>query len=176
METIYILTNTLSGNETNLISASPDKELLRNELKRHVKEYLDDQDFFPDDDPVAQERKKELLEQLESATDHWDDGEEGYLLEYDIEEAPVLIKPTKPLPPPTARQAVAEQIVAMFQNNILQNNGPEQFSGWCEDGAIFYNGGYDDMPNDTKEDAIYLMRQVDEHVNAITELLNEPTE
>lgn len=174
MDTIYILTSSLTGSGTNLITASPDREFLRDELKRHVKEYLGSQDNYPDNDPTAVKRRQELLAQLDTATDHWDDGEESYLLEYDIVAVSLLTKPLEPLPPPTARQAVVEQIVAMFENNILQENGPEQFTGWCEDGDVFHNGGYDDMPNDTKDDCVFLMNEVAPHVDKITEILTEP--
>ena len=36
-----------------------------------------------------------------------------------------------------ARKAVVEQVIAMLDNNVLADNGFEQFSGWCEDGEVF---------------------------------------
>lgn len=173
MTTIFILTSTLTGSGTNVIAASADRDHLRAELRRHVSEYLSSLDNFPDDDPVAVRRREELHGRLDSATDHWDDGEEDYLLQYDIDEVPLLSRPAEPLPPPTASQAVAEQVIGMFENNILQECGPEQFTGWCEDGNIFHNS-YPDMPADTKDDCVFLMNEVAQHVDKITEILNEP--
>ena len=34
---------------------------------------------------------------------------------------------------------VAEQIVGMIENNVLNENGGESFIGWLEDGDVFYN-------------------------------------
>lgn len=38
-----------------------------------------------------------------------------------------------------AKIMVAEQIINMLDNNVLQNNGYESFKGWLEDGDVFYN-------------------------------------
>ena len=32
---------------------------------------------------------------------------------------------------------VIEQVIAMFDNNLLADNGLESFEGWCENGDIF---------------------------------------
>ena len=38
-----------------------------------------------------------------------------------------------------AKIMVAEQIVGMIENNVLNENGGESFIGWLEDGDVFYN-------------------------------------
>ena len=35
------------------------------------------------------------------------------------------------------KKLVVEQIIAMWQNNILNENGFEEFVGWLEDGEVF---------------------------------------
>ena len=35
------------------------------------------------------------------------------------------------------RQAVAEQLINMIENNIIEENGGESFVGWCQDGEVF---------------------------------------
>lgn len=37
----------------------------------------------------------------------------------------------------TALAAVVGQVINMYNNNVLAENGNETFSGWCEDGAVF---------------------------------------
>lgn len=41
--------------------------------------------------------------------------------------------------PPNVKIAVAEQIINMLLNNIVNAHGNESFVGWCEDGEVFYN-------------------------------------
>lgn len=38
-----------------------------------------------------------------------------------------------------AKIMVAEQIVGMIENNVLNENGGESFIGWLEDGDALYN-------------------------------------
>ena len=38
-----------------------------------------------------------------------------------------------------AKIMVAEQIVGMIENNVLNENGGESFIGWLEDGDVFFN-------------------------------------
>ena len=38
-----------------------------------------------------------------------------------------------------AKIMVAEQIVGMIENNVLNENGGESFIGWLENGDVFYN-------------------------------------
>ena len=40
------------------------------------------------------------------------------------------------------KKAIAEQIIGMWENNILQENGYEGIVGWTEDGDVFINAGY----------------------------------
>lgn len=37
------------------------------------------------------------------------------------------------------RKAVAEQIVAMLDNDVINENGFEPFEVWCNDGEVFAN-------------------------------------
>ena len=40
------------------------------------------------------------------------------------------------------KKAIAEQIIGMWENNILRENGYEGIVGWTEDGDVFINAGY----------------------------------
>lgn len=64
--------------------------------------------------------------------------------------------------------SVVEQIVNMFDNNVVGNNGSECFEGWCEDGDVFEN------PTDAQ---IKIMKRlspfVDSLSNEIERLLDE---
>ncbi len=53
---------------------------------------------------------------------------------------------------------VIEQIIAMFNNNVLNDNGLETFEGWCEDGEVFEN-----------EKQINIMKIIATDVDNITE-------
>lgn len=35
------------------------------------------------------------------------------------------------------RQSVAEQLMNMIENNIIEENGGESFVGWCQHGEVF---------------------------------------
>lgn len=39
-------------------------------------------------------------------------------------------------------KAITEQVIGMYENNVLQENGSEGFLGWIEDGDAFANLGY----------------------------------
>jgi hypothetical protein len=39
---------------------------------------------------------------------------------------------------------IAEQIINMWENNILHDNGFEGIVGWLEDGDLFIQAGYDE--------------------------------
>ena len=61
-----------------------------------------------------------------------------------------------------AVRAVANQLINMLTNNILEDNGTESFEGWCEDGEVF-----NDHPS-YKEECVALMRKVAPLVDELT--------
>ena len=65
-----------------------------------------------------------------------------------------------------AVRLVAEQIIGMLENNILQDNGVESFEGWCEDGNVFHNNP--DISEEERAAAISLMKQVAPKVDELT--------
>ena len=60
-----------------------------------------------------------------------------------------------------ALEAVVSQLVAMYENNVLLENGNETFAGWCEDGAVF-------NCLECRDECIELMKQLAPHVDALT--------
>lgn len=60
-----------------------------------------------------------------------------------------------------ALAAVVSHLVAMYENNVLGENGNETFAGWCEDGAVFNCLEY-------RDECIELMKQLAPHVDALT--------
>jgi hypothetical protein len=42
------------------------------------------------------------------------------------------------------KRIIAEQIINMWENNILYDNGFEGIVGWLEDGDLFIQAGYDE--------------------------------
>ena len=60
-----------------------------------------------------------------------------------------------------ALEAVVSQLVAMYENNVLGENGNETFAGWCEDGAVF-------NCLECRDECIELMKQLAPHVDALT--------
>lgn len=65
--------------------------------------------------------------------------------------------------------AVVSQIIAMFDNNILNDNGIEHFEGWCEDGKIFEQE--DSKSPKFVKGCIDLMREVSPLVDEISTIL-----
>ena len=39
---------------------------------------------------------------------------------------------------------ITEQVINMYENNVLNENGSEGFIGWLEDGEVFHNNGHTD--------------------------------
>lgn len=62
-----------------------------------------------------------------------------------------------------AVRMVAEQIIAMLDNNLLNDCGTESFEGWCEDGDVFrhLNPAYE-------AECIALMKEVAPIVDGLT--------
>jgi hypothetical protein len=42
------------------------------------------------------------------------------------------------------KRIITEQIINMWENNILHDNGFEGIVGWLEDGDLFIQAGYDE--------------------------------
>lgn len=61
-----------------------------------------------------------------------------------------------------AVKLVAEQIIAMLDNNILNDCGTEPFEGWCENGDVF-----SEHPT-YQEECIKLMKEVAPIVDELT--------
>lgn len=45
-------------------------------------------------------------------------------------------------------KAITEQVINMYDNNVLGDNGAECFESWCADGEVFINNGYTDQEAD----------------------------
>lgn len=77
-----------------------------------------------------------------------------------------------------AKKMVAEQIINMLDNNVLNENGMESFMGWLEDGDAFYD--IKNAENYTDEqivEAIELAKEISSKIDAISWELapeNEP--
>ena len=56
------------------------------------------------------------------------------------------------------KRLVTEQIINMMDNDILRDNGIEEFVGWCENGEVF----------DYDKDCIELMHKVADFVDNLT--------
>ena len=61
-----------------------------------------------------------------------------------------------------AVREVANQVINMLTNNILEDNGTEGFEGWCEDGAVF------NLHGDYLKEAVALMKEVAPIVDQLT--------
>lgn len=55
------------------------------------------------------------------------------------------------------RQIVAGQLVAMIENDVLNDYGVESFVGWCEDGDVFANMGLNEQG---VEECMALVRKI----------------
>lgn len=74
-----------------------------------------------------------------------------------------------------AKYMVAEQIVGMLENNVLNDCGMESFIGWLEDGDVFFNADcYTDAEID---EAMKLAKEIAPMVDELSWKLNlEPGE
>jgi hypothetical protein len=77
-----------------------------------------------------------------------------------------------------AKKMVVEQIINMFDNNILHENGMESFMGWLEDGDVFYNAkNAENYTDEQIEEAIELAKEISSKIDDISWELapeNEP--
>ena len=65
-----------------------------------------------------------------------------------------------------AKIMVAEQIVGMIENNVINECGMESFIGWLEDGDVFYAAEcYEDSEI---EEAMHLAREISELVDELS--------
>ena len=63
-----------------------------------------------------------------------------------------------------ARKHVAQQLISMLYNNVLCENGYEQFSNWCEKGEVFAANG---LPKNLQEECVSLMKKIESDVDKI---------
>jgi len=71
-----------------------------------------------------------------------------------------------------AKQMVAEQIMGMLENNVLQGCGMESFEGWLEDGDTFYVTYEGKYTEDQIKEAIRLATEISEKVDELSWTLN----
>ena len=74
------------------------------------------------------------------------------------------------------KKMVAEQIIGMFENNVLGECGMESFMGWIEDGDAFYNlamfSTEDTYTDEEIEQAIQLAKEIAPMVDEVSWKLN----
>jgi hypothetical protein len=69
-----------------------------------------------------------------------------------------------------AKYMVAEQIVGMLENNVLDDCGMESFIGWLEDGYVFFNA--DCYTDEEIDEAMKLAREIAPTVDELSWKLN----
>lgn len=67
------------------------------------------------------------------------------------------------------KKVIVEQIIAMLDNNILAENGTEPFTGWLEDGDVFYYMG---MSEEDEKHAMKIVKGVCDAVDTISARLD----
>ena len=65
-----------------------------------------------------------------------------------------------------AKMMVAEQIVGMIENNVLNENGGESFIGWLEDGDVFFNA--DCYTDEEIDEAMRLAHEITDLVDELS--------
>lgn len=112
---MYILKKT-AGGDAEILAVSRNAGTLRDILRKDAAKTI--RNYYADSsDSMAAYRKRQLLDSLAALGDasHWDDGEESYLLEYDIVRAPLVRKP-KRRRPMTCVMAFGTEAVRAFEN------------------------------------------------------------
>ena len=112
---MYILKKT-AGGDAEILAVSRNAGTLRDILRKDAAKTI--RNYYADSgDSVAAYRKRQLLDSLAALGDanHWDDGEESYLLEYDIVTAPLVGKP-KRRRPLTCVMAFGTETVRAFED------------------------------------------------------------
>lgn len=90
MKTIYMLIKQLD-NDTEVIFASENKQLLKEQLEKHVREHIET--YFADiDDDYGNAIKQELLNDLNRNNEFWTDKDEVNELKYFIEETHLVTR------------------------------------------------------------------------------------
>lgn len=64
------------------------------------------------------------------------------------------------------KKAVAGQIVAMLENDVINENGFESFTTWCEDGEVFANME-EDAGGNFVDGCMSLARELEPMIDAI---------
>lgn len=65
-----------------------------------------------------------------------------------------------------AKMMVAEQILGMIENNVLNENGGESFIGWLEDGDVFFNA--DRYTDEEIDEAMKLAHEIADLVDELS--------
>lgn len=94
---MYILVKKLGDDATVIATCrkpEPLRKLLKKDARRIIREYYFNVD---EDDDTGAQLRDETLASIDAITtqNHWDDGDEEYLLSYDIVKAPELKVPSK---------------------------------------------------------------------------------
>ena len=72
-----------------------------------------------------------------------------------------------------AKKLVAEQIIGMLENNVLQGCGMESFMGWIEDGDALYNTiTAEEYTDEEIEEAIKLAQEITPMLDEVSWKLN----
>ena len=94
---MWILITTVDK-ETRAIAVSKDKDLLRKKLVKDARKYIKDYYFNSYSDEYGRNVGNALLNTLKGfSEDYWEDGDEECPVTYRIMEAPVILKPDKPI-------------------------------------------------------------------------------
>lgn len=72
----------------------------------------------------------------------------------------------------SAKQMVAEQIIGMLENNVLQECGMESFIGWVEDGSTFFDTYDGEKTKEEINEAIELAKEIAPIVDELSWKLN----
>ena len=72
----------------------------------------------------------------------------------------------------SAKQMVAEQIIGMLENNVLQECGMESFIGWVEDGSTFSDTYDGEKTEEEINEAIELAKEIASIVDELSWKLN----
>ena len=61
---------------------------------------------------------------------------------------------------------VVNEVINMYFNNVIEDNGLESFEGWCENGDIF-----SEMDKDEENECIAYMKEIAPIVDELTETM-----
>lgn len=66
------------------------------------------------------------------------------------------------------KRIIAEQIIFMWENNILHDNGFEGIVGWLEDGDLLIQSGY---TKEVTEEIMEFVRRIQDRVDDLSWIL-----